>query len=103
MTVFGALADWGWLDTWIVVTAALVAMACALPGTFLVLRRQSLMGDALSHATLPGIVIAFLVFHMLREQGWIAPAWAGWVQHGLVFVGATLTGLLCGLLTEVVI
>jgi manganese/zinc/iron transport system permease protein len=103
MNPFAALTDWGWLDTWIVVTAMLAAMACALPGTFLVLRRQSLMGDALSHSVLPGIVLAFLLFHALREQGWIAPAWAAWLQHGLVFVGATLTGLLCGLLTEVVI
>ncbi|HUQ68945.1 MAG TPA: metal ABC transporter permease [Planctomycetaceae bacterium] len=103
MTAWEALADWGSLDTWIVVTAALAAVACALPGTFLVLRRQSLMGDALSHATLPGIVLGFLAFHVLKEQGWVAPAWSGWVQHGLVFVGATLTGLLCGLLTEVVI
>jgi manganese/zinc/iron transport system permease protein len=103
MTMLGALADWGWLDTWIVITAALVAMGCALPGTFLVLRRQSLMGDALSHSVLPGIVGAFLVFHALRDQGWIAPEWAGWLQHGLVFVGATLSGLLCGVLTEVII
>src|SRR5688572_30758543 len=102
MTMWQSLADWGWLDTWIVITAMLTAMSCALPGTFLVLRRQSLMGDALSHSVLPGIIVAFLLFHTLREQGWIAPAWAGWVQHGLVFVGATLAGLLCGLLTEVV-
>ncbi len=38
-----------------------VAVACALPGNFLVLRRQALIGDAISHVVLPGIVVAFLV------------------------------------------
>jgi manganese/zinc/iron transport system permease protein len=36
-------------------------LACALLGNFLVLRRQSLMGDAIAHAVLPGIVLGFLV------------------------------------------
>ncbi|KMK66393.1 metal ABC transporter permease [Puniceibacterium sp. IMCC21224] len=39
----------------------LAAVACALPGNFLLLRRQSLIGDAISHVVLPGIVVAFLV------------------------------------------
>jgi manganese/zinc/iron transport system permease protein len=39
----------------------LVAVACALPGNFLLLRRQALIGDAISHVVLPGIVAAFLV------------------------------------------
>ncbi|EBA05502.1 metal ABC transporter permease [Sagittula stellata E-37] len=39
----------------------LAAMACALPGNFLLLRRQALIGDAISHTVLPGIVVAFLV------------------------------------------
>ncbi len=39
----------------------LVAVACALPGNFLLLRRQALIGDAISHVVLPGIVVAFLV------------------------------------------
>ncbi|WP_299619843.1 metal ABC transporter permease [uncultured Tateyamaria sp.] len=38
-----------------------VAVACALPGNFLLLRRQALIGDAISHVVLPGIVVAFLV------------------------------------------
>lgn len=37
------------------------AIACALPGNFLLLRRQALIGDAISHVVLPGIVVAFLV------------------------------------------
>ena len=38
-----------------------VAVACALPGNFLVLRKQALIGDAISHVVLPGIVVAFLL------------------------------------------
>ena len=37
------------------------SIACALPGNFLVLRGQALIGDAISHVVLPGIVIAFLL------------------------------------------
>ncbi|WP_373355188.1 metal ABC transporter permease [Pseudoroseicyclus sp. CXY001] len=40
---------------------ALAAVACALPGNFLILRRQALIGDAISHVVLPGIVVAFLL------------------------------------------
>ena len=42
-------------------TGCLAAIACALPGNFLVLRRQALIGDAISHVVLPGIVVAFLL------------------------------------------
>ncbi len=41
--------------------AVSACVACALLGSILVLRRQSLMGDALAHAVLPGIVISFLI------------------------------------------
>jgi manganese/zinc/iron transport system permease protein len=37
------------------------SVACALPGNFLLLRRQALIGDAISHVVLPGIVAAFLI------------------------------------------
>ena len=43
----------------------LAAIACALPGNFLVLRKQALIGDAISHVVLPGIVLAFLVTQAL--------------------------------------
>lgn len=52
---------WQLYDTWVVLTGALCAMACALPGAQLVLRRRSMMGDAISHAVLPGVAIAFLI------------------------------------------
>ena len=43
------------------VIAVLAALACAGPGNFLLLRRQSLLGDAMAHVVLPGIVAAFLL------------------------------------------
>ena len=48
-------------DLWIMLIGSLVSAACALVGCFLVLRKQAMMGDAISHSVLPGIVIAFLV------------------------------------------
>ncbi|PKV52304.1 manganese/zinc/iron transport system permease protein [Aquimarina sp. MAR_2010_214] len=41
--------------------ASLVAIACAIPGTFLVLRKMALITDAISHSILPGIVIGFFI------------------------------------------
>ena len=48
-------------DFWIILTAALVACSCSLLGCFLVLRKMAMIGDAISHSVLPGIVIAFLI------------------------------------------
>jgi manganese/zinc/iron transport system permease protein len=45
----------------IILVGSAVGASCALVGSFLVLRKMSLLGDAISHAVLPGIVIAFLV------------------------------------------
>jgi manganese/zinc/iron transport system permease protein len=45
----------------ILLVGSCVAASCALVGTFLVLRKMALLGDAISHAVVPGIVIAFLV------------------------------------------
>ncbi len=44
-----------------ILIGTLSAIACALPGNFLILRRQALIGDAISHVVLPGIVVAFLI------------------------------------------
>jgi manganese/zinc/iron transport system permease protein len=43
------------------IIATLAALACALPGNFLILRRQAMLGDAMAHVVLPGIVAAFLL------------------------------------------
>lgn len=66
---------------WIILTAILVSSACALLGTFLVLRKMAMVGDAISHAVLPGIAIAFLISG--RESLWIL---AGATAFGLIAV-----------------
>ncbi len=43
--------------------AAVLGMVSGALGTFAVLRRQSLLGDAMSHAALPGVVLAFMLTH----------------------------------------
>lgn len=48
-------------DFWIILTACIIAINSSILGSFLVLKKMSLIGDALSHAVLPGIVIAFLI------------------------------------------
>ncbi len=80
---------WSWQgDGTVVLVAMLAGCACALVGSFLVLRRMSLMGDAISHAVLPGLVVAFLVTH---SRG-----------IGAMLVGAVVVGILTALLTQVI-
>jgi len=74
------------LHLWVIATAVLCAVGCSSVGTFLVLRRESLLGDAISHAVLPGIAIAFL----LSGSREILP----------MFLGATACGLLTAVLTQ---
>ena len=49
------------LDLFPMLAAVLAAVGCGVLGNFLVLRKLSLMGDAISHSVLPGLVIAFLI------------------------------------------
>jgi manganese/zinc/iron transport system permease protein len=79
--------DWLWqVDGWMVLAGALCAMACALVGNFLVLRRLSLIGDAISHAVLPGIAAAFL--------------WTGSRSAWSAVIGAAAVGVITVWLTE---
>lgn len=68
--------------------AAVVAIACAIPGVFLVLRKMSLISDAISHSILPGIVIGFLITHDLNSP-WL-------------ILLATLTGVITVVLVEAI-
>ena len=49
----------------VMVMAFLVSSSCGLVGVYLILRRLALVGDAISHSVLPGIVLAALVAHTL--------------------------------------
>ena len=46
---------------WIILTGSLVAGTCAILGSFLLLRKMTMLGDAISHSVLPGIVAAFIL------------------------------------------
>jgi len=53
----------------VVLSTMLLGVASGLVGSFLLLRKRSLMGDALSHACLPGIVLMFIVMVLLGADG----------------------------------
>ena len=80
--------NWTDLDTWIVATGVLICLACTLPGTFLMLNRQSMLGDGISHAVLPGLAIAFLLTHSRAVLPMVG--------------GAVIAGVFTALLTQAV-
>jgi len=59
--LIGFLTASGGMHAWAMATAAVVAAAAAVVGSLLVVRRMSLLGDAISHGVLPGIVAAVLL------------------------------------------
>ncbi len=59
----------GYNATLVAVGAALLGMAAGVTGTFLFLRKRALVSDAISHATLPGIGLAFIVMVLLGGDG----------------------------------
>ncbi len=71
---------------WTVLIGAISNTSCALLGCYLVLRRQSLLGDAISHSILPGIVLAYLATGALGSLP--------------IVIGAMTLGLLTTFLTE---
>lgn len=66
--------------------ASLVAIACAIPGTFLVLRKMAMISDAISHSILPGLVIGFFITQDLNSP--------------LLILLAALTGIITVVLVE---
>ena len=66
--------------------ASLVAIACAIPGTFLVLRKMAMISDAISHSILPGIVLGFFITQDLNSP--------------LLILLAAMTGVLTVVLVE---
>ena len=66
--------------------AVITALACALPGVFVVLRKNSMLVDAISHAVFPGIVVGYVFSRDLNSP--------------LLVAGAALAGLLVVLGSE---
>lgn len=100
MTFLEPLQSWTTSDTWIVVIGALAAMACSLPGCFLLLRQQSMMGDAISHTSLLGIVAAFFASHWLVKLGVISEATEPVLRHMAMCLGAVIVGVLSAWMAE---
>lgn len=71
---------------YIILTSSLFAISCGLLGCFLILRKMAMVGDAISHAVLPGIVIAFLL--------------TGTRDSFEMIIGAALLGIFCTFLIE---
>jgi manganese/zinc/iron transport system permease protein len=60
--------------------SAILGIASGALGSFAVLRKQSLLGDAISHAALPGIVLAFLITRSREPIDLMTGAMiAGWI------------------------
>ena len=73
---------------WIALMGFLVTTACGLVGNYLILRRMALMGDAVSHSVLPGLVIAFL---LTNSRGTLP-----------MFLGALAAGIAATVLIEAI-
>lgn len=76
------------LDLFPMLAATLAAIGCGLLGNFLVLRRLSMMGDAISHSVLPGLVVAFLIASTRNPL--------------VMFLGASIAGVATVVLVELV-
>lgn len=71
----------------VVLGTTLLGMAAGVVGTFAYLRRRALMGDALSHATLPGIAAVFMIMGSKQLPWLIAGATISGVLGVLAVVG----------------
>lgn len=69
----------------VILGTTLLGMSAGMIGSFALLRKRALMGDALSHATLPGIAIAFIIATSLGLNGKSLP---------ILLTGAAVSGLL---------
>jgi manganese/zinc/iron transport system permease protein len=69
-----------------------LGIACGLIGSFMLLRKRSLMADAVSHATLPGIALAFMTMVAWGGSGkWLPGLLLGAALSGLLGMGIVLT------------
>ena len=71
----------------VILSTSLLGMVSGLVGSFLLLRKRSLMGDAISHATLPGVGIAFAIMVGLGFSGKaLGGLWLGAIISGILGV-----------------
>jgi len=66
---------------------AVLGAVCGMLGSFAVLRKQSLLGDAISHASLPGIAIVFLVLGVKNNNGLLLGALASGLVSAVFIKG----------------
>lgn len=71
---------------WIILTGTLLAASSGILGSFLILRKMAMIGDAISHAVLPGIALAYLV--------------SGFGTDYLLLLGAAVFGMLATLIIQ---
>lgn len=74
------------IGRWTIILGILASVPCAVLGCYLVLRRLSLLGDAISHAVLPGIAIGFLL--------------SGQLMGPAIVIGAMVVGVLTAVFTR---
>ena len=75
----------GYNATLVAIGATMLGIAAGVTGSFLFLRKRALVSDAVSHATLPGIGLAFIVMVTLGGEGRFLP--------GLMLGAALTSGL----------
>lgn len=76
--------------------AVVTAVACAVPGVFIVLRRGSMLIDAMSHAVFPGIVLGYALTHDLTSPLLLLTATLASLAIVLGAQWLTRTGLISG-------
>lgn len=82
------------IGRWTIALGIATNLPCAVLGCYLVLRRMSLLGDAISHAVLPGIALGFLIGVRFAGEGQARLGGPG------VVVGAMAVGMLTAFLTH---
>lgn len=77
---------YGETSIWVVLMGFFVGTSCGLVGVYLLLRRMALIGDAISHSVLPGLVVTFVIFKNVDTLA--------------MFAGAVIAGLLTVVIIE---
>lgn len=80
------MIEWSIVDTWIVIDIIIVAVSSVFVGTHLVLRKESLLGDGISHSVLPGIALGYILTNSRDSV--------------FMFVGAIVMGILTAVISD---